>query len=129
MRRTRKGSEMQAAAVLDAQREHPLFFFGRSPRYDRNYSGREPTSLYERIKAIAQAEAGAPADESKLSINETRVWLMTWGADLHEWMQRNEEAVMNAARSEALYPQQALLKLLDEALAAREAAAKKPPKK
>lgn len=123
---------MGAAAHELVEGVSPLFFFGRTPRYDRNYSGREPSSLFERIKAIAQLEAGETSEtgvEPRMSINETRVWLMTWGADLHEWMQQNREALMTAARSEALYPEQAIFRLLEEALAAREGPHRKKPQK
>jgi hypothetical protein len=123
------------AAPQIGERGHPVFFFGRTPRYDRNYTGREPSSLFERIKSIAQLEAGeppAPGVEPRISINETRVWLMTWGSDLHEWMQRNRDDLMQAAQARSLYPEQAIFALLDEALAAERggsaAPRKKPPK-
>lgn len=120
-----------AARVVIREREFPVFFFGRSPRYDRPYTGREPSALFERIKEIAKYEAGAPENaDTRISINETRAWLMSWGADLHEWMQRNRDALMRAAQSKTIYPEQAIFVLLDEAIAAREGAeAAKSPKK
>jgi hypothetical protein len=115
------------AASLEVDGKTPVFFFGKLPKLDHAISGREPTSLFERLKRIAQVEGAAPDDS--LSTNEVRVWMMTWGADLHEWMQRNREALTRVAKSEAAYPEEAIFKLLDDALAAREPPSKKASKK
>lgn len=108
-----------AKQLASNERSSPLFFFGKLQKLDRQISGREPASLFERMRRIAVVE-GAGEEEGALSTNEVRVWLATWGADLHEWMQKHEEAVGKAARSETLYPQQVIFTLLEEALAARE---------
>ena len=118
-----------AARARAVERASSLFFFGKLPKLDHQLTGREPTALFERIKRIAQVEGPSGDEKDALSSNEVRVWLTTWGACLHEWMQKHKDGVIAAAKSEAMYPEEVIFRLLEEALAAREPPAKKSGKK
>lgn len=84
----------------------------RLEKYDHQFTGREPSALFERLKSAA-------GDQSR-SVNEIRVAFQEVGTAAYEWLQGHAEQLKHVGFGSARYPDEIVLQLLDEALAARE---------
>ncbi|WNM70408.1 hypothetical protein [Myxococcus phage Mx4 ts27htf-1hrm-1] len=87
----------------------------RQAKYDKQFTGREPSALTDRIKQAA-------SDQNR-SINEVRVTCQEIGVAAYEWMQAHAAELL-ATGGTSQEADDLVRALLDEALAARESSAR-----
>ncbi|WP_147446637.1 hypothetical protein [Corallococcus sp. CA047B] len=93
--------------------EVAMLFEPEEEKFDDQFSMRAPASLNERAKAMKEAER-------LRSINSARVKAMLLGFGVYDCLSKHAEAVRALAASERLGPDEVAVRLLEEALAARE---------
>jgi hypothetical protein len=82
----------------------------RPAKYDKQFTGREPSSLTERVKRAAE--------EQNRSVNEVRVTFQEIGAAVYEWTQAHAVELLPGGAGREV--DDLVVELLNEAVASRE---------
>ncbi|NNB96681.1 hypothetical protein HI113_22545 [Corallococcus exiguus] len=90
-----------------------MLFEPEEEKFDDQFSMRAPASLGERAKAMKEAER-------LRSVNSARVKAMLLGFSVYDCLSKHADTVRSLGASERIGPDEVAVRLLEEALAARE---------